>query len=443
MEKILLIFPSLEKNVEFHHLPLSLLSIAAPLEHRGVKYEIFDERVEDYVKLREKLVGVTMVGITLFTGYQTCRAYEILEDIKSINDSIIIIAGGPHVTSLPEQTLAAGLVDCAVVGYGDEVFCKLVEYITAHGTALGNNIPGVGYLDTSGSIIINKPRNVVNNDYWHNLPYDKIDINKYINPATELVMYVTTYGCPGKCTFCATPCTRSWIQKPIELVTTDLRNLYDLYKFKLLIFNDATLFANKKRIFEILNSLKAFPKIQWCAFSRADEIIKFSKEDLESIKTIGGELTNLTIGLESGSSRVAENIMKKGTNHLVKFEECIRKLVDASIPVLSGLIFGVPGETPEDMENTIKYVSRIRDIYPEFTLSTTFFRPLPGTELFNYLVESGHKLPSSWKEWASHAGQNHYKYNEWMDIPWMSEKEKDEYRKLYDKFLGLHASILI
>jgi len=443
MDKILLIFPELEKGIDFHHLPLSLLSIAAPLEARGIDYEIFDERVDDYDTLAEKLSGVTIVGITLFTGHQTRRAYEILGQIKAFDDTIITIAGGPHVTSLPEQMLASGLVNYVVVGYGDEIFCRLVEHLSGKGSDVGNKIPGVGFIDSNGSMVINKALNAVDKEYWHNLPYSKIDINKYINPATELVMYVTTYGCPGKCTFCATPCTRTWIQKPIELVTSDLKNLYDLYKFKMVVFNDATLFANKRRIFEILGSLKGYSEIRWCAFSRADEIIKYSKGELESIKTMGGDLINLTIGLESGSSRVAEKIMIKGNNHLAKFKECIGKLVDVSIPVLSGLIFGTPGETPEDMNNTIEYVSQIRTIYPDFKLSTTFFRPLPGTDLYLSLERSGYKMPGSLKEWADYAGLNHYKYNEWMDIPWMSENEKAEYRELYDRFLEAHGSILI
>ena len=443
MGKILLIFPELEKNKQLHHIPLSVLAIAAPLEHRGIKYEIFDERVDGYDKLESKLEDVAIVGITMFTGHQTSRAYEILNKIKSIDNTIIIVAGGPHVTSLPEQILASELVNYVVVGYGDEVFCKLVECIINQGTAQGNKIPGIGYLDADGSITINKELNAVGNDYWHNLPYNKIDINKYINPATELVMYVTTYGCPGKCTFCATPCTRTWIQKPIELVISDLKFLYDQYQFKQIVFNDATLLASKKRTFEIIGSLKKFPNVEWCAFSRADEIIKYSKEELERIKTTGGELISLTVGLESGSQRVATEIMKRGRNHLAKFEECIRKLVDVSIPVVSGLIFGIPGDTPDDVRTTIEYISQIRKIYPGFRLSSTFFRPLPGTELYYSLKLSGFELPCSFKEWASYAERNHYTYNEWNDIFWMSEKEKEEYRKAYDRFLERHGSILI
>lgn len=442
MNKILLIFPKLEKDHQFHHVPLSLLSLAAPLENRGIQYEIFDERVEDYSKLEGKLADVTIAGVSLFTGYQTSRAYEILKHIKSFNKDIITVAGGPHVTSLPEQVMASNLVNYVVVGYGEEVFHKLIEHISSGDIKLGNKIPGLGYIDGSGSIIINKPINVVDINYWHRLPYHKIDINKYINPATRMVMYVTTYGCPGKCTFCATPVTRNWNMKPINLVASDIRELYDSCNFRLIVFNDATLFSSKKRVLEIVDCLKEYSNIQWCAFSRADEVIKYSNEELSRIKTMGGELTNLTIGLESGSDRVAEVIMKKSKNHIMKFKECVKKLVEVSIPVTSGLIFGSPGETPEDMKNTIEYISQIRDIYPDFKLSSTFFRPLPGTELYESLEKDGFKMPGSFEEWAIHGELNHYKYNEWMDIPWMAEKEKEEYRKLYDVFIREHGSIL-
>ena len=440
---MLLIFPELEKNVQFHHLPLSLLALAAPLEKRGIHCEIYDERVDDQKEMYKMLEVADVIGITMFTGYQTTRAYEILNQIKSLNRNHIVVAGGPHVTSLPEQVLDSELVDYVVVGYGEETFCRLVEQLSGEGVKCNTEIDGVGYIGQDGQSIINKPKYCIDKEYWHSLPYHKIDINKYINPDTKMVMYVTMYGCPGKCTFCATPCTMKCIQKPEDLVISDLMALYDRYNYRMLVLNDATFFVNKRRMISILSSLKEYAGMQWCAFSRADEIVKYSINELREIKSAGGELVNLAIGLESGSSYVAEEIMKKGKNHLGKFKECIKNLVEVGIPVTSGLIFGVPGERPEDVQNTIKYISEIRNIYPDFKLSTTFFRPLPGTNLFKELDLGGFVMPKSLKAWAGYASQNHYKYNEWMDIPWMVESDKQKYRIMYEKFVDIHGDIVV
>jgi anaerobic magnesium-protoporphyrin IX monomethyl ester cyclase len=441
--KVLLIFPMLDKDVQFHHLPLSLLALAAPLEKRGIHCEIYDERVDDQKKMEQMLEAADVIGITMFTGYQTTRAYEILKQIKSRNRKHIVVAGGPHVTSLPEEVLNSGLVDYVVVGYGEEAFCRLIEQLSGENTKYHAKIAGVGYVGEDGLPIINKSKYVIDNEYWHPLPYNKINIDKYINPETEMVMYVTMYGCPGKCTFCATPCTMKCIQKPIDIVISDLKALYDRYRYRMLVFNDATFFVNKRRMFTILGSLKEYAGMQWCAFSRADEIVKYSIDELREIKSCSGELVSLAIGLESGSSYVAEGIMKKGKNHLEKFKECIKKLVEVGIPVTSGLIFGVPGERPEDVQNTIKYISEIRDIYPGFKLSTTFFKPLPGTELFNELDLGGFVMPKTLEAWAGYASQNHYKYNEWMDIPWLTEEGNDGYRKLYKTFVDIHGDIVV
>jgi anaerobic magnesium-protoporphyrin IX monomethyl ester cyclase len=440
--KVVLIFPCLEKDMRFHHIPLSLLSLAAPLVARGIECEIFDERVDPFDELGGRLSNADIVGITMFTGYQTSRAYEILKYLQRLPVKPIVVAGGPHVTNLPNQVLSSGLVDYVIVGYGEESFCRLVECFATDAKEVLALIPGVGSVLEDGSHQLNASKNTIASAYWSALPYEKIDIKKYINPATDMVMYVTMYGCPGKCAFCATPSTLRCMQKPVELVIEDLVKLHEAWPYRLLVFNDATFFVNKKRLFSILHGISRYTDLEWCAFARADEIIKYSRAELEAVKQAGGKLINLGIGLESGSHRVAEEIMRKGKGHLEKFKECIRKLVEVDVPVTSGLIFGMPGETAEDVGQTINYLTEIRLIYPEFRLSTTFFRPLPGTGLYHDLDAAGFALPATLQEWAEQAGSTHYRYNEWMQIPWMSDQENDEYRKAYERFIEVHGDLI-
>ncbi len=52
-------------------------------------------------------------------------------------------------------------------------------------------------------------------------------------------------------------------------------------------------------------------------------------------------------------------------------------------------------------------------------------------------------MPKSLKAWAGYASQNHYKYNEWMDIPWMVESDKQKYRIMYEKFVDIHGDIVV
>jgi radical SAM superfamily enzyme YgiQ (UPF0313 family) len=442
-KKLLLIFPKLEEYKDYHYVPLSLLALAAPLEHYGVDYAIFDERVDEFERLYKLLEEVSYVGITLFTGYQTHRGYEILKIVREFNKGIRIIAGGPHVSELPRQMLESDLVDYVVIGYGEESFYLLLNELI-NKNRVDIKIDGIGFKDTDGKIVINPPVRKFSDGFWYNIPFNKVDLRKYINPKTKRVIYLTNYGCPGKCTFCASLNDIGRLAaRPMEMIKEDLDELHRNYPFEEICFFDATLFCAKKRVFELLGYLKKYNPIRWIADSRATDILMYTNKELEDIKKAAGRLIRITIGVESGSRRIAEDIMNKGKNHLVKFKECIRKLSQVSIPVTSGLIFGTPGETIEDIKNTTEYIKEIRSIYPDFTLSTTFFRPLPGTQLYYSLKTTGFPLPESFKDWAKYSSKSHYKYNEWMDIPWVGEDEKRRYREQYDIFMEEHKDILV
>lgn len=443
MSKVTLVFPCLEAHKDYHYVPLSSLTVAAPLEAAGIACAIFDERVEPLEALWDKLADAKVLGITIFSGYQTHRAYHLLRAVRERNKNLTIVAGGPHVTNMAEAMLQSDLIDYTITGYGEESFYALARHLLGEGDQDPQAIPGVGWKDADGLPHLNPARPRFPEAFWHPLPYHRVDISKYLNPATQRVMYVTTYGCPGKCTFCATPAQRHHLRRPLPLVRADISALRQRVGVRQIVFFDATLFTSKPRLAELLGFLDTVPEATWIADSRADEIITYSDAELEKIKHAGGGLVRLVVGLESGSRRIAETVMRKGKDHLDKFAECARRLDGHGISLVSGLIFGVPGETADDVRDTTAYVSRIRDLDPDFRLSSTFFRPLPGTELHAVLERRGHRLPHSFEEWAVYGETNHYRYNEWMDIPWMPEAERDAYRRAYEGFVALHGSIFI
>jgi len=442
MGKILLIFPKLEPNKEYHYIPYSTLAVAASLEFYNIEFSIFDERVQQISELRDSLKDVTTVGITFFSGYQTTSAYNILKMIKEENPEIVTIAGGPHPTSLPDETLSCEYVDYVVVGHSETVIEKIIAIINNE-TEDEN-----GKIISSDNVKAVFSANKLNSmeSIWHPLPFHKINFEKYINPSTKRGIYISQYGCVGKCTFCATPHTRYFVQKPVSVVKMDIENMLNAYQLKVLWFADATLLTDRKRMNLLLKSLDeidAFTDVRVAMDARADEIIRYSIDELKNLKNIGAGLDDLVIGLESGDSHIAENIMKKGRNHLKKFARAMEICAQLNIDVTSGLIFGVPGENPEHIRNTIEYIHKIREIHPNFRLSTTFFRPLPGTELFDSLKNHGFIKQNSLSEWAQIGYEAHYKYNTWMDIPWLPCAQYSAYRKAYDHFILEHHDILV
>lgn len=445
LKEILLIFPKLDEYKDYHYIPYSSLSVAAPLERFNINYNIYDERVEEESKLAELSQKAGIIGITMFTGYQTFRAFNILKKIKSVNPDIITVAGGPHATELPIEILNSEYVDYVVSGFGEAPFYKLACQLLRGVSPDKISVPGVyGKKDVSRGRDISSER--FDHNYWFPLPFHKINIENYVNPATKRGIYLTQYGCVGECTFCATQHTRKFAQKPLDLIKTDVQNLLNRYPFEQLWFADATLLTNKKRFFELkerLNTIDKFNNVTLRFDARANELAGYTDEELAEIKNIGAGISGITVGLESGSINVIENIMKKGKNYLENFKLAIDKCRNAGIRVMSGLIFGMPGETSEDIKKTIEFIRRIREADADFRLSTTFFRPLPGTELFAKLKEPGFVRDYTLEEWAKLSLSTHYEYNKEMEIPWMDESERKKYKKLYKQFISEHGEILV
>ena len=441
---IVLCFPNIDLSKDFHHFPLSSLSLAAPLERMGIDFEIWDERVDAPERLDELLKIATIFGVTMFTGYQTHCGYALLKKAKAANADIITVTGGPHVTALPEQVAADPLVDYAIAGFGEAPFYELVGQLNAYGHLNGAEIPGVYHKGSSGDDVFMAPvTSRFDNNFWAPLPYDKIATMKYINEKTKRVMYVAHYGCPARCTFCATPHYRKWTPKPIEIVRQDIELLHNTFAFKEMCFFDATLFTRKDRVHDVVHCLDDYEGVHWLADARAVELNKYTTEELVEIRDFNAELDFLIVGLESGSKRIAEDVMKKGKKHLEMFSTVAKRMHDAEIDMISGLIFGIPGDRADDVRRTTDYVSHIREIHPAFRLSSTFFRPLPGTELYGLLDEQGWIAPKSLADWARYGERSHFRYNEWMDIPWLEGKEKSEYRIAYEEFRKQHGNILM
>lgn len=387
--KTILFFPKLEPNKDYHYVPYSLLAAAAPMQKDELI--LIDERVDDWYNLLEKYLPETKFFMcSVFTGYQLTRAYQISEWVKQNYSNVQIIWAGPHPTILPRQTLDSDIVDAVIQGHVD---------------------------------------------YTKPMPWGLIDIHKYINPTTERFMYLSSYGCPGHCTFCSNKCKRPWILLPFEKVETDIDNLMRLYPFKQCVMFDATVFTDKQRAKEI-NRIMLKHDLTWIADARACELYSV---DVDYFKDFTG-LQQLTVGLESGSQKVID-MMQKGRNHLKIYKKVAATMAKTNIHMVSGVIFGCPGETPEDIKQTIAYIKEIKQINPNFYISTTFFRPLPETLMSDMCKEYGYREPQTLEEWAIYGEQGHYKYNEWQDVTWIIEPDK--YRSIYEEFRQNNQDLFI
>jgi radical SAM superfamily enzyme YgiQ (UPF0313 family) len=86
---------------------------------------------------------------------------------------------------------------------------------------------------------------------------------------------------------------------------------------------------------------------------------------------------NIVIGAQSGSPRMLDLIHR---GHSVEeVLDTADMVVSAGMRCIVDFIFGMPGETPEDRDLTIKLIMQLAEMGA--TINSHFFMPLPGTPL--------------------------------------------------------------
>ena len=186
--------------------PLGLMYLASSLERDNHDVTIIDSEIEGLSKKDVariiRVLKPDVVGITSTTPIHH-KAMELFKVIKNVDASITTIAGGPHPTAIPEQTLKdSPEIDVVVIGEAEETireFCKGKNY---------SEIDGICFR-YKGRIKVTKKRKLIANIDSLPLPARHLIKNekylwsvpkKGIMPVSPIM---TVRGCPYKCVFCS------------------------------------------------------------------------------------------------------------------------------------------------------------------------------------------------------------------------------------------------
>jgi radical SAM superfamily enzyme YgiQ (UPF0313 family) len=145
---------------------------------------------------------------------------------------------------------------------------------------------------------------------------------------------------------------------------------------KEVFFDDDTFTDNRPRAEEIARLLGKLG-VTWSCNAKANvpyDTLKVMREN---------GLRLLLVGYESGSQTILNNI-KKGlkVERARRFSQDCRKL---GITIHGTFIMGLPGETKETIEETIRFA---QDINPH-TIQVSIAAPYPGTYLYRQAIENG------------------------------------------------------
>ncbi|CAD6490152.1 MAG: Ribosomal protein S12 methylthiotransferase RimO [Candidatus Argoarchaeum ethanivorans] len=371
--------------------PIWLSYAAGVLENNGHRVRLVDapawgwnlENVKEDIK---NFSPDLIVGESNFQSLT--NDVGVIKKIKTEIGAVSVLVG-PPVSQFPERILNDG-VDIAARFEYDFTIRDIAESIE-DGSGL-ENIKGISY-KKNGGIAHNPDRKFSTSEELDEIPFvskvykEHLNIKDYFLGHTlyPMVQIFTGRGCPNQCTFCSWPETlmgRKHRVRNVENVVDEFEYITkELPEVKEIFIEDDTFTIGKNRIKEVCSEIKRRGlDITWSCNARAN----LDYESMKAMKDAGCRL--LDVGYESGNDTILKNI-KKGitTNDSRKFTEDAKR---AGLMILADFIFGMPGETKETAEQTIRFVKEIKPNIVQFSVAT----PLPGTEFYDYVKENGFLL---------------------------------------------------
>ena len=404
---VLLIFPG--EKTSAPRCPFSVMTLASWIRKNDYSVKIMDPRVEDIDW--EAIESAKLIGISSMTGPQLSAAVPLAKSIKARVPGTPIVWGGPHVSFFPEQSCQSKVVDFVVEGEGEPVIINLIEKLFANEEP--EAVSGVSYQKPDGTITSNPKPDQIDLDLLDLPAYDLVDMKNY-NDLFNGISYESSRGCPYPCRFCYvyTFHDRKFRGKSPEKVLEEVSLLKKRYGIKRVFFTEDYLWTQKKRA---LAQFKLFIEhnldLKWEAFCRADFLSKVSEEEMEIIGKSGAEI--LTLGLESGSERMLKHIQKHITIDQAK--AAIQKCVKHNIMTTSSFIIGMPTETDQDLEDTIRMYETLTGYSDNVEINGFFlYAPYPGVPLYDEALRHGYQKMNSIEEWCEW-NYNNSSNNVWID----------------------------
>jgi hopanoid biosynthesis associated radical SAM protein HpnJ len=213
--------------------------------------------------------------------------------------------------------------------------------------------------------------------YKRDLAVEQYFIGYLLHPYMSLY---TGRGCRSKCTFCLWPQTvggHRYRTRSVDHVVAEIARARRLFpQVKEYFFDDDTFTDDLPRAEAIARGLGRLG-VTWSCNAKAD----VPYVTLKVLKDHGLRL--LLVGYESGSQAILNNI-KKGIR-IDRAREFTRNARALGIKIHGTFIMGLPGETRETIEETVRFAL---DIDPD-TIQVSLAAPYPGTALHRQAQEQG------------------------------------------------------
>jgi hopanoid biosynthesis associated radical SAM protein HpnJ len=306
---------------------------------------------------------------------------KMIEALKAANPNLKAGLVGAKVAVDPNGSMAGSpLIDFVARNEFDFTIKEVAD-----GRDL-SKIDGLTYRNSEGVVVHNPERAILEN--MDSLPFvspvyhrDLVIEDYFIGYLKHPYLSIYTgRGCKSRCTFCLWPQTvggHRYRTRSVGHVIDEIRwAKQTMPQIREFFFDDDTFTDDLPRAEAIARELGKLG-VTWSCNAKAN----VPRETLKVMRDNGLRL--LLVGYESGNQQILFNI-KKGMRIEVA-EKFTKDCHELGIQIHGTFILGLPGETKETIQETIRFATKINP----HTIQVSLAAPYPGTFLYNQAVENG------------------------------------------------------
>lgn len=376
--------PVIIKDQQGCYPPLGILYTSSYINQKGQHHvDVVDSQgeklnhaqtAEKVASLKPDLIGLTAMTFTLVD----CKL--VMDELRKRLPGVPIMVGGPHTSIYSEETLSPNSLgaDYVVVGEGEITVNELATDLEM-GKPKGNIYRQTNFIQDLDELPF--------------ADYDAVNIHNYYSVLAEETPSLTLFtsrGCPFACAYCDRPALgKGFRPQGAQRVVNEMESL-EKRGAKEIFFYDDTFSVSMKRVNEICDEyIKRHLTIKWDIRTRVNVV---NEELLKKMKLAG--CVRIHFGVESGNPRIVRT-MNKGVS-IKQVEDAFDICHRVGIKTLAYFMMGNPGETLDDVKETLALSKRIK---PDF-MQMTILSPFPATKYYLDALRDGVLTCDVWKEYA-------------------------------------------
>jgi radical SAM superfamily enzyme YgiQ (UPF0313 family) len=357
--------------------------------HFGRGWEEIKGKIKDS---RADVFGIS----ASFTPYHG-EALEVARIIKEWDKRKIVVIGGAHVSGDSEGMLKNSFVDYIILGEGEVRFPWLLDQIEKKGRKKIGDYDGVGF-HCGGDVRINPVKRFIEDLDFLPYPARKLfDLDCYRIKRKRSTMIITSRGCPHRCAYCSAHLVMgtAFRRRSPENIIHEMMECREKFDIQAFDIEDDNFTFDLKRAKQLLSLIIE-------TFGEGN--LELSAMNGVSFASLDGELLGLmkragfrTINLSFVSTDTLTRERMKRPRGLNDFDSIVNEAEKLGLQVVAYAILGMPGQTLEEMVETIIYLMGKRVL-----IGPSIYYPTPGTPLFE-VCKKGNLLPPHPMQWRSSA----------------------------------------